>query len=136
MASNDFTSFWGVVQLHYCKALVFWRSDVFDETLPMQLQLHSAYQVTPLTRSEALTMAQALFTEHKGLPEEVYLNKTTHVPHEEAPDHPEMFQRFLQLRAAQKEHDKWSGPKLPKFQKEHLAELDRYIALIGSRQLP
>lgn len=122
---------WALVRLWYTDALVLWRGDKFEENLLPVNQLSTAFQVVLLDRKDGLTLAQALFTHLDGLPEEMYLLRASHIPHEPAPNHPEIFQAFLQLRAKAKEDGHWFGGSMPKYQRDRLEDVDRYIKNFG-----
>lgn len=118
-----------IVQLWNSKALVLWRGSDYTDAPPYE-QLDTAFQVVPLERDEGIVMASALYQQFGGKPEEMYLSSRSSVPHEAAPNYPEEFQRFLQVRAGAKESGRWERSNLPSFRADRLDYWDRYIELV------
>lgn len=121
--------FWAVISMWNGKAMAWWKAEDFvEEVLPID-QIDTAVSVICVNRSDAIGLAQALFTEHGGAPEEFWQTHTRKViPEVPAPDYPEAFQSYLVLRAQAKENGLWSGPNLKPFQSDRLDVLDAYIA--------
>lgn len=119
-----------IVQLWTGKAILFWRHvDYLDK--PPYEQIDSAFQVIPLDRDDAIILASALYAAYGGRPEEMSLSSRQNAPHEQAPNYPEQFQVFLQMRAAAKEDGRYIPPSLPRFRADRLDYWDRYADLIG-----
>lgn len=119
-----------IVQLWNSKALVLWRVGDYTDAPPYD-QLDTAFQIVPLEREEGIVMASALYQSFGGKPEEMYLSDRSSVPHEAAPNYPEEFQRFLQVRAGHKESGRWEPSTLPRFRTDRLEYWDSYIEKVG-----
>lgn len=128
--------FWATVDLFDTKAIAWWYAETFVEETPPADQLDTAFTVICINRSDGLGLAQALFTELDGLPEEMYLGDRAHIPPEKKIDYPEVFQKYLVMRGADKESGRWHGPDVKPYQTARLEEIDRFIERTGLTPLP